>query len=82
MYPCPKCGKPNSSHDGTQYCGPCEEQYHKERAEEKEQEIRDLRAQMAACDCGDRDCTVCDWRQARIYELQGEHEKAAALLNV
>lgn len=30
FYPCPKCGKPDSSWTGDTYCGSCEEAFAKE----------------------------------------------------
>jgi hypothetical protein len=81
MFSCPKCGKSDSSHDGSQYCGPCEDQYHREQAEENERIIRDLQDAMASCSCAEGDCHPCQWNRVRVLSLQGKNLEAAMILN-
>jgi uncharacterized Zn finger protein (UPF0148 family) len=38
FYPCPKCGKKESSWDGVIYCGSCEPAYQKEQERLKQME--------------------------------------------
>lgn len=60
MYACPKCGKPESSWDGIQFCGPCESAYQKERYDWEKEERALLRQQLRATHADDCDCSLCD----------------------
>ena len=77
---CPACGKPRSAWPG-KFCGACERKYHDEQAQLAEQEERELEQAMEACGCGEELCTQCTYRYARILELTGKPDQAAAFIN-
>lgn len=58
LFPCPKCGKPDSSWDGSTYCGPCEEAYQRENAEQDTLDMMLLKDRIKdhAEDC---ECLAC-----------------------
>ena len=58
MKECPKCGKPESSHDGESYCGTCETEYQKEEAfwQDRAEEGRAAKAATHSDDC---ECVIC-----------------------
>ncbi len=82
FHDCPKCGASNSAHsDG--FCGKCEGEYQAQQADEQQQEIAGLQADIRACRCyGTEGCGTCHRRLARVYELQGDHGKAAMHFNM
>lgn len=47
-FPCPKCGKPESSFDGEHYCGKCEEEFQKEQNNWQAEALRQARENYAS----------------------------------
>ena len=80
MYPCPKCGKKDSSYDGEIFCGPCERAYRQEEEDWNQAEIARLQGKINAHGCQD-DCPYCLRRVAQIASLQGNEAKATYLMN-
>lgn len=81
MYDCPLCGKKDSS-DGEHFCWKCEQKYHEEQEQYKEEEKKAIRIKIESCACrGDEPCFNCVIRYSRLLSLDGKHEQAEAMLN-
>ena len=76
---CPKCGKPRSASD-IGFCMECERKYQQERAEEQDAERAQLLREINGCKC-EEGCSYCARRRARLYEMDGRYDMAAAVMN-